>query len=168
VKRLYLLRHATPEPEPSGDDPARALAEAGRAEATEIGARLRALEPAPPLALVSSARRAQETFEALCGGYGSPLPSERTPALYLASADALLQAIESQDDDRDALLLVGHNPGIARLAYELLRENEEAGREQIAVGFTPATLAAISFEVQRWVEVDRGSGRMIDIARPSI
>lgn len=166
MKRLYLLRHATPEPEPSHDDAARPLSAAGRAEAHWIGERLRALEAAPPFALTSTARRALETLEGVCRGYGDELPCEAVPELYLASPERVIEAVEAQDDAREALLVVGHNPGLARLAYELLRESERDARERIAAGFRPASLAAIGLEIDEWVAVERGLGRALAVAAP--
>lgn len=167
MKRLYLMRHASPEAGPPGDDAARALTPGGRAEARRIGASLRELAGSSPCVRVSTARRARETFDELGRGFGGPLAGEIDPALYLASADRLLAIIEGQDDHDAELLLIGHNPGLARLAYELLRSSEEEARETIARDFGPATLVALTFETEQWSSIDRGLGHAPTILRPA-
>ena len=73
LQRLILLRHGKAEERaPSGKDIDRALAPRGHVETRETARRLAEAGFVPELALVSSARRAAETWEAASGRLDRP------------------------------------------------------------------------------------------------
>jgi phosphohistidine phosphatase len=119
------MRHGEANSQAGGEkDHDRALAPRGRRAAELTGSRLASTAAAPELFLCSSARRAVETLEAI-----RPLLPERTAEciereLYLASSDLLMERICALDDTYATVLVVGHNPGIGRLAYDLSRPEE--------------------------------------------
>lgn len=86
----------------------------GIAEAESAGRRLREQRLVPDRVLCSPARRARETLEAVLEltGYIEQRLDER---IYDATPGTLASLV---DEHRDAerLLLVGHNPGLERLA----------------------------------------------------
>ena len=116
MRRLILLRHGKAESTAaSGGDFERGLTDRGRREAAVVGKALATSGCAPDLVLVSTARRAMETWEAAQGWF----PSARmAPArqLYHASADALAEAIDVAWETTRAVMIVGHNPGLHELA----------------------------------------------------
>ena len=117
LQRLILLRHGKAEERaPSGKDIDRALAPRGHVETRETARRLAEAGFVPELALVSSARRAAETWEAASGAFPGAR-TETTPALYNANPATMIEAAEASG--AGSVILVGHNPGMHALAFEL-------------------------------------------------
>ncbi len=152
LQRLILLRHGKAEERaPSGKDFDRALAPRGRSEAREMGERLAELGLRPDLALVSPAKRAAQTWEEA----GAAFPATRlelAPALYHANPATMIEAAE--EAGADAVILVGHNPGIHTLALALATRDAAgapAAGQLIGRGFPTAAAAVFRFESGRAV-----------------
>lgn len=147
MERLILFRHGKAERDSaSGEDFDRALTERGRADAEAIGRMLAVSGAAPDLALVSSAVRAVQTFEAARPAF--PKAAVKTSqGLYLASAGALMRA--AQAEDAGAIMLVAHNPGLHDLALGLAREGRAAASDLIRLeeGFPTSAVAVFRFHV---------------------
>ena len=157
-KRVYLLRHAKSSWEdPELDDHDRPLAPRGRRAAKLIGAHLRRERIEVSLVLCSSARRARETLE-LADAPGEILVEEQ---LYGASSAALLERLRRVSDERDAVMLIGHNPAIHELAIELASEPGELTAEKFPTG----ALAALSFEGS-WPALEPGGARLDWLVKP--
>ncbi|MCB1561300.1 MAG: histidine phosphatase family protein [Xanthomonadales bacterium] len=110
--RLTLLRHAHAESPVLGEsDHERSLSARGIEEARAAGQWLAARHRAPGAVLVSSARRAQETWQ---HASWSGCPEARTESgIYEATPGRLLDILEAQGNVD--VLLVGHNPGFEEL-----------------------------------------------------
>lgn len=103
--RLILLRHAKSAwDEPALDDHDRPLNARGRAAAPRIGAWIRDRPPFPDRVLVSTARRARETWDRL----GLPVRAELRGDLYLAGPETIRAALPGDG----CALLIGHNDGL--------------------------------------------------------
>jgi phosphohistidine phosphatase len=129
MKTLILLRHAKAEPATAGtDDFDRALTAGGHLAAAQVGVWLANSGPLPGLALVSTARRTQETW----ADVASHLPESVTPvirqerALYLASPGDILAILGTADTAIDCVIMVGHNPGFETLARLLSGVDSDA------------------------------------------
>lgn len=156
--RLILMRHAKSGwDDPLLTDHARPLNPRGYASATAMGHWLRQQGYVPQQALVSDARRTQETFAGLETG----LTTDLRPDLYHASSDRMLRAL--QDDTAPCLLMIGHNPGIADFAARLLHHSPAHRRFHDYP--TCATLVA-DFNVADWGNVRFGTGTPVDFAIP--
>ena len=118
--KLYLVRHAIAEDRTRDvDDFERALTAAGRKKMERAVRGLAALGLEAERVLTSPARRARETAEIVANGLGA-VPIEEMPELApAASAHAVIHALQARDRS-EALVLVGHEPGIGRLASLLL------------------------------------------------
>jgi phosphohistidine phosphatase len=151
MKRLILLRHGKAESTaPAGGDFERGLTERGRSESALIGRELAAAGFSPDMVLVSTARRAMETWEAACAAF----PKARmAPAreLYHASPAALSEAIEAAAANAGALMIVGHNPGLHELTLALAPRDKAAG---LGDGFPTAAAAVF--------QVDSGGGLVLE------
>lgn len=119
--RLTLVRHARAEPaRPGVEDARRELDAQGRAEAVEIGRRLREQALVPDRIACSPAARALTTATLLARELGVATQEiARDPRLYLASSEQLLTVVRELGGNARHLLLVGHNPGISEFADEL-------------------------------------------------
>jgi phosphohistidine phosphatase len=151
MARLYLLRHAKSSwKDASLDDHDRPLAPRGRKAAKAIGRYMRDQGIEPELVLCSTARRARQTLERL----GPPgLDARIEPELYGAGADALLARLRGVPDAVASVLLIGHNPGMQQLAFNLAGLDDK---------FPTAALA--TFEVDGWSRL--GRAELVDYVRP--
>jgi phosphohistidine phosphatase len=152
MKTLYLLRHGEAGPRAVGQsDRDRPLAPAGRRAAERIGALLERSAPLPSLVLCSAARRAVETLAAV-RPFLPAAEEECEPGLYLAGSEGILERIAAVDDVHAAVLVIGHNPGIGRLAGELARPSDSEDYALLERSFPASALAVLRLGVDRWCD----------------
>ncbi|MHB8665949.1 MAG: SixA phosphatase family protein [Burkholderiales bacterium] len=113
---LLLWRHA--DAEDGIPDSGRALTKKGLKQAKQVALWLRPRLPADCLILVSPARRAQQTAAAL----DLPYTTEEALGVHARIADIIAAA--SAPRHKDAVLVVGHQPTLGRLAARLLAGEE--------------------------------------------
>jgi phosphohistidine phosphatase len=156
VLTLYLMRHATAAGSgPDGTDHTRLLTPKGRQEAEAIGKFLRRTGVVLDAAACSSAARAHSTADLVLRAWGSKLKPQAVPDLYNASGAALLRWIQGRPAAQTRLLVVAHMPGVAELISLLTTEATD-----LAMGFSPATLAAVESEAELWADWDYGRGSL--------
>ncbi|HYE45999.1 MAG TPA: histidine phosphatase family protein [Caulobacter sp.] len=147
MDRLILFRHGKAERSAPGGDIARRLTDRGRRDAELMGRVLAAQGLVPDLALVSTAARAQETWEAASPAFpGARMLLRRD--LYLAEEALIVDLAETLGESAGAVMVVGHNPGLHMLALSLLRQGG-AGAAVLARAqdkFATATAAAFTFD----------------------
>ncbi|MEO6518417.1 MAG: histidine phosphatase family protein [Pseudoxanthomonas sp.] len=115
MRELILLRHAHAEPAAAGQpDLDRPLTVQGLAEAQAAGRWLAEQGLVPDRVLCSPARRARETLEAVLEGTGY-VEQRLEERIYEATAGTLAELADAHRET-ERLLLVGHNPGLERLA----------------------------------------------------
>ena len=151
MKRLILMRHAKSDWSggPSSDHD-RPLNPRGRKASTALGDWLRAQDIIPDQVLCSSAMRTRETYVRLA--LPAQLPVEETRALYLASADHMLDAVKQASGN--CVLVIGHNPGIGMAAEAILAALPE--HAQFMQYPTGATLVA-DFDIANWSDAGWGN-----------
>src|SRR5262249_12989468 len=115
VRTLVVIRHAKAE-QSGPTDFERQLTDRGVADATELGQWLAGRCVEPDHALVSSAVRAQQTWEAVNDGGGWDLEGTSDDVLYEAGTESALDVIRETEDAYSTLVVVGHNPTMASLA----------------------------------------------------
>jgi phosphohistidine phosphatase len=141
---LVLLRHAKAEPQ-SGDDRSRELAARGRADAAAVREWLVRQGIVPDMVVVSTATRTRQTWELASPGGAAPGYDDR---VYDASTEELREIIGETPAEVGVLVLVGHNPSVERLAWEL--DDSPAARDRTDGGLPSSALAV--FEVASWAE----------------
>ncbi|ACZ00341.1 SixA phosphatase family protein [Thermomonospora curvata] len=112
---LIVLRHAKAVDGAGMADIDRPLASRGHRDAAATGQWLRENDLVPDLVLCSTAVRTRETLEDLA----LPSPVEFEPGLYDNHVDIAFSLIREVDDDVDRLLVIGHNPSMHQLVYDL-------------------------------------------------
>ena len=118
MAQLILLRHAKAESASvSGRDFDRGLTERGHRDAAIMGRALAQAGCVPDLVMVSSARRAKETWEGVAPAFPAA-DMEESRALYLATREQLAEAAE-EGLSAGSVMIVGHNPGLHELALML-------------------------------------------------
>lgn len=167
MRTLGLLRHAKSSwDDPALDDHDRPLARRGRDAAPKIGAWLQERPVRPDLVLVSSARRAAETWQLVEPALGSSIRVQSCRALYLAEPPQLLQIVQGTSADVASLLLIGHNPGLGRFANGLLGSGPTKLRQRMREKFPTAAVALIRFAIEDWSLIAPGIGELQAFVRP--
>ena len=162
MKRLILTRHA----KSSWDDPLtadhdRQLNDRGKAAAADLGQWLASRGYVPDQVLCSDAQRTRETFSGMAPALPGTPVLELKPALYHAGPDVMMAVLKHATGD--AVMVIGHNPGIAEFAARLIAHppaNPEFARYP-----TGATLVA-DFDVEGWSDVVLGQGVAVDFVIP--
>jgi phosphohistidine phosphatase len=158
-RRLVVMRHARAGQVDTRDID-RPLADAGVADARNTGVWLAGLGVRPDGALVSAAERAVSTFAAVSLGAGWDLVAQVDRGLYTADEQTALDLVRLIGDDVRTLVVVGHNPTMATLAF-LLDDGEgdpQVGLE-MASGFTPASAAVFEY-AGSWALLDFATARL--------
>lgn len=154
------MRHAKAEPH-AGSDRERRLTERGRADAAEAGRWLAAQGFAPDHALVSSAERARETWEALSSAAGWSVRPSLESALYTAAPETVLDMVRQLPEAERSVLVIGHNPTIAYLAQLL----DDGGGDpdvatEMAAGHPTSSLTVFEYD-GAWGGLDHGTARAV-------
>lgn len=109
MSRIYVLRHAQAE---SGlKDHSRELTQYGRLQAQLMGQWLKLNLHNLDLAIVSSSRRTNQTFE----GLDLKIDSILEDRAYNADTFQLIELIREHGKDHESVMIVGHNPGVSDL-----------------------------------------------------
>lgn len=167
LRRVLLLRHAKSSwDNPRLNDFERPLAPRGRKAAPRMGVYMRETGLVPDRVLVSPAQRALETWELVeeAMGTGSEVEFER--ALYHAAPDTMLRLLQSQPINDETVMIVAHNPGMEALATGLVSRGDEQAYESLRIKYPTGALAEITFEVDRWGEIDWGEGTLVRFVVP--
>ena len=163
-RRLILTRHAKSDwDDPTLDDHDRPLNRRGRRSAAELGEWLNSRGYEPDEVLCSTATRTRETWARVAA-----TPLEVTPrvefvqGLYHAGTDAMLGVLRRATGD--AVMMVGHNPGIG--AFAALLPARAPNHEDFRRYPTAATLV-VDFDSASWDKVRPGMGSVLDFFVPS-
>jgi len=175
-----LLRHGKAvdhAPDAAGDRE-RPLADRGRRDGAALGAVLAAGPPVlgmdgvpvPELALCSAAVRTRQTADLVAGAMGGRLPVDAYRTLYGAEPDLVLRYVREVDDEVTSLLVVGHNPTLTYLAWDLLAPGSDGGVDDRvtleAHGVPTCGLAVLALGVTSWQDVGPEAGTLAGLFRP--
>jgi phosphohistidine phosphatase len=155
---LYLLRHA----KSSWDDASlrdfeRPLTNRGREACALIGEFIEEKGIEFDLVLVSTAVRTRETIELIKERAKLRSEVRYDERIYEATVSQLLEVISQVDNDRENVLLVGHNPGIEELLTLLTGEH---------LRVTTANFAKIKIQATKWSDSLANTGTLDWIIRP--
>lgn len=158
-RRLVLMRHAKAEPY-AGTDTDRPLTGTGRRQAAEAARFLAEAGIVPDHALVSSARRTQETWSVLRDSMGCTAEAELSDTLYGAEPETILDVLRELDDSHRTVLFVGHNPAVWQLAGMLVDDQVDPVLwGALLHGFAPSTVAVFVVDGS-WSTLTEASARM--------
>lgn len=166
--RLALFRHAKSSwDDPALDDFDRPLNERGRQAAPLMARLLASLNFTPDLVLCSPAQRTRETLE-LAKPHVTPASGAIIfdEALYLASADVILERIRAAGDGARAMLVIGHNPGMHVLACRLAANGDAAEIKRVYDKFPTAGLALYSFPQDSFAAIEPETGHLDSFMTP--
>jgi phosphohistidine phosphatase len=168
MRRLMLLRHAkTERAEPGQRDRDRKLTKRGRDDAAVIGAYMARHGLNPDLALVSPAKRTQETWALVAPAFAKAPRLVSEARIYDATTEALFKII-SETRGAHSLLVVGHNPGLHDVAVQLIASGDVDTRERVAEKLPTAGLVVIDLAFDDWSKVHRHAGRLERFVTPKL
>jgi phosphohistidine phosphatase len=164
VKTLGLLRHAKSDSDDlSLRDFDRGVNERGRRGAAVMGGHIRDHGVAWDMLLASPAERVRRTIDAA----RLQAPVTWDEHLYLADSDALIAAVRGVAGDPAAVLIVGHNPGLQELIFDLVGpERENALFAAAAEKYPTATFAVLELAIDSWADCAPGCATLVHLARP--
>ncbi|HET8726190.1 MAG TPA: histidine phosphatase family protein [Alphaproteobacteria bacterium] len=167
MKRLFVLRHAKSAWEDAGlADHDRPLAPRGKRAAAVMGRHILESAMMPDLILCSTARRATETRAVVVAQWGRNPPTEYDRGLYLTGKQGVIKRLAQVQDDRKAVMVVGHNPDLQRLVLRLGAKSDAQATRRIEEKFPTAALAVIDLPIDRWPEVSTATGRIVEYTTP--
>ena len=167
MRKLFLLRHAKSSwDDPMVEDKDRPLNTRGRQAARLMAGYIARSCFHPALVLVSTSRRTRETWDIIeprLEGTSAAIED----GLYEAGKGDLLHRLRKVDDHIGSVMVIGHNPGLARLAEGLVGHNgDPESLERLTGKFSTGALAVIDLDIAHWGEIEAGTGRLVVYTRP--
>lgn len=155
---LILMRHAKSSwGAPDLADHDRPLNDRGRHSARAMGRWLKLRGHLPEEVFSSSSRRTMETLDAL----ELDAPARFTRQLYLAEPDRM--SLVLQEASAPSVLMLGHNPGIADFAAEIVASPPDHPRFD---DYPTCATLVVRFDRDAWSDLDWHSGQVVDFAIP--
>lgn len=153
---LVVMRHAKAESWGENDHDRR-LSEQGVADAAAAGRWLAEQSFTPDHALVSSATRTQDTWEALSVAAGWTVTPVFDDGVYSAGPDSALDLMRETPAEARSLIVIGHNPTVAFLAQMLDDgEGDPAASADMAGGYPTCALTILTFRGD-WADLEMAS-----------
>jgi phosphohistidine phosphatase len=167
MRTLMLMRHAKSSWDQAGlADVERPLDPRGQAAAPPIARHIKAHKWQPDLVLCSPAERVRATWQLMAPILGRAIECRTLRTIYPGAPSRLLEVVHRTPDEVERLMLIGHNPGLGRLAVGLCGGGSKKALAQMAAKFPTAALAVIAFGAAHWSEVAPGTGRLEAFVRP--
>jgi phosphohistidine phosphatase len=161
--RLILTRHAKSSwNDPLLDDVDRTLNKRGQADAQRIGYWLASKGYHPKQALVSAARRTQETWSVIQSTANfDTTDSTADQGLYLASSDRIMQKLRQAN--ADTVILIAHNPGIGDFAARFAKA---APSHPDFARYPTCATTVFDVAAYKWADVRFGTNTVLDFYIP--
>jgi len=154
MKQLFLQRHAKSDwSNQNLNDFERPLNARGQGDLTVMGPVLAELNIAPDQIISSPAVRAITTAQALAAYVGYPIENiVEDDTLYSADFSVLMRIIQTLDDNKAAIMLIGHNPHLSLIAAYLC---DDAKYELPTCG-----VYGLQFSTEHWADIGQHSGQL--------
>jgi phosphohistidine phosphatase len=168
MKKLSLLRHA----KSSWDDPVdrdfdRPLNKKGKRAAAVMGRFIQQNGLAFDQIIASPAVRVIETLENVEEASGLAMEPTWDRKIYLASSATLLDVLRAARADAHHILMVGHNPGLEDLIFDLVPDDGTSpARDQVETKYPTATLAEMTLAIDDWAYITEKCGTLDRFTRP--
>lgn len=168
MKVLGLYRHAKSDwADPRARDFDRPLNARGRKGAAAMARHIRAHGIAWDRIVASPAVRCAETVELGSQAVGRTYPVIWDRRIYLASSATLLDLLREMEGDPGSVLMIGHNPGLEDLIFDLVPDDGSSPlRDVVEEKFPTAAFAVLELDIANWEDADPGCGRLVHLTRP--
>jgi phosphohistidine phosphatase len=168
MKTLGLFRHAKSDwHDAKLRDFDRPLNKRGRKGAKIMGRHIAKYGKRWDRIIASPAVRSAETIEIASAGASGLLPINWDRRVYLASSATLLDVLRELDASIDSALLVGHNPGLEDVIFDLVPDDgTNRLRDIVEEKFPTAAFAVLELDIDDWADLGEGSARLVHLTRP--
>jgi phosphohistidine phosphatase len=168
VKTLSLFRHAKSDwSDARARDFDRPLNARGQRGAEAMGRHVRDSGRTFDRIIASPAVRVTETIELASRAYCRSFPIVWDRRIYLASSATLLDLVREIEGDPASLLMIGHNPGLEDLIFDLVPDDGSSPlRAIVERKFPTAAFAVMECAIDRWADLAPGCARLISLTRP--
>jgi len=162
TKRLLIMRHAKSSWAEAGvRDFDRPLNERGLRDARRMGQLACSKSQVPDLIFSSTAMRAATTADLFienCAG-ATEAHHNRLDDLYHASPSIYLEVLVRIDDPEvTTAMIIGHNPGLESLVYQISKQFQ---------AMPTAAIALMEWEIDEWREIlDFPAAKLLNVWRP--
>ena len=168
MKTLGLFRHAKSDWNDARlRDFDRPLNQRGRNGAGLMGIHIRDYGVLWKRIIASPAVRVTQTIELAAQAAGQTPPLNWDRRIYLASSPTLMELLREQDGDPATILMVGHNPGLEDLIFDLVPDDGTSPlRDVVEDKFPTAAFAVMELDIENWRDIDDGCARLVHLMRP--
>lgn len=168
MKILGLFRHAKSDwQDPRARDFDRPLNGRGRRGAAIMGKHVRDHGVKWERMIASPAIRCAETIEIAAQAAGQPVAANWDRRIYLASGVTLADLLREQDGDPKSILMVGHNPGLEDLIFDLVPDDGSSPlRDVVEEKFPTASFAVLELDIDKWSDLKDRCGKLVHLTRP--
>jgi len=168
MKTLGLFRHAKSDwHDAKARDFDRGLNARGRRGAELMGRHIVAHGIAWQRILASPAVRVTETIELASRAVDHAIPLQWDRRIYLASSPTLMDVLREVPDDVSTVMMVGHNPGLEDLIFDLVPDDGTCPKRAIVEAkFPTAAFAVLECDIGSWSDLDDGCARLVHLVRP--
>jgi phosphohistidine phosphatase len=171
MKTLGLFRHAKSDWNDARlRDFDRPLNQRGREGAALMGLHIRDHGVKWRRILASPAVRVTQTIELAGEAAGETPPLNWDRRIYLASSPTLIELLREQDaagGGPDTILMVGHNPGLEDLIFDLVPDDGSSPlRDTVEDKFPTAAFAVLELQIDAWHDITDGCARLVHLMRP--
>ncbi len=168
MRILGLFRHAKSDwQDPRARDFDRPLNERGRKGAAIMGRHIGNHGVRWDRVIASPAIRCAETIEIACEASGRPIAVNWDRRIYLASSATLADLLRETEGDPKSILMVGHNPGLEDLIFDLVPDDGSSPlRDVVEVKFPTAAYAVLELNIDRWADLADKCARLVHLTRP--
>ena len=153
--------------DPRARDFDRPLNKRGRKGAAVMGQHVRDYGVNWERMIASPAIRCAETIEIAAEAAGRPVAANWDRRIYLASGVTLADLLREQDGDPASILMVGHNPGLEDLIFDLVPDDGISPlRDVVEEKFPTASYAVLELDIDTWAELKDKCARLVHLMRP--
>ena len=153
MKSIILFRHCKTESLYLGRDHDRPLTSTGISDAREMGLYLAEKNEVPDLMISSTAIRAKTTAETAMAEGKWDCNFEINTGIYGGDSLYLLKLSKKQNNSISLICLVGHEPHFSNF---LARSTTNTYQH-----FSKGSMARIDFDIEKWVDISLGHGKLI-------
>ncbi len=155
MKIISLLRHAKSDwQDPALRDFDRPINEKGERVSRAMGQWIASQKIKFDYIIASPALRVEQTLKHFTKGYGNKLTIESERKIYLASSATILDVIRETGEEHDHILVVGHNPGLEDVIFDLVRDNGSSSlRNEVEKKYPTGAYAQLHIEANNWCDI---------------
>jgi len=152
MKRVVIVRHAKSVPYGYNDDFYRDLTDRGINDAERISSRLYNSGITPDLVIASPAVRTMHTAAIFCKNLEYDLKSIHQEIAFYegATTQDFIEVIQKLPEEVQTVFIVGHNPAVYYLAYNLVRH--------FTSDMPTCSTVGLDFQVDKWEDVAARGG----------